>query len=146
MKLHLEELQVLLGRRVAAEELLSLEQTEQLRQASQHFRAAPITAYEIDFCEKMTGRFHALIDRLAISNPSPVYLWATYSVECGTLAVPSLHDIHFDFDFAVGDMELLSMTTSDFQDRLLLNWFESDDGARRLSVQTQGKHWAAIKY
>ena len=146
MRSHLDELRVLLGRAVAAEELCSLEQTESIRQASRKFRDQPVTACEIDFAAKQSDRFRSFVDRLAVANASPIYLWATYSVECGTLMVRSLRDVKFDFDFAVGEMDLLSVTTSDLQDRLLLDWFESDAGARRLKIETQGKHWAGMSF
>jgi len=62
------------------------------------------------------------------------------------LKASSLRDVKFDFEFDAIEMGLLSITTSDFRDRLLLDWFESDSNDRRLILEIQGVHWAEARY
>lgn len=146
MKAYLANLGVLLGRVVLPEELCSLEQTEALRQASQKFRDQPVTSCEIDATETQTNRFKGFIERLHTAHPSPLSVWMTHVTDCGTLVVPSLQDMKFDFSFFVKEGGVLTFATSDVCDRLVLDFFDSATGTQRLTIETQGKHWSDVRY
>lgn len=146
MKPYLAELHMLLGREISQEDLCTLEQTEALRKASQKCIEQATTACEIDFSEKETDRFRSFIEKLSAANSLPIYLWTPRTIDCGTLMVTSLQDIAFSFDFDANEMGTLAIVTSDSCDKLLLDWFTSETNDQRLKLETQGTHWAHVRY
>lgn len=146
MKPYLEELQKFLNRAVSADELLSLEQTEGLRQAAQKFRDLPASSCQIDFLEKASDRFHTFVERLCAANPSPVSIWTTHSITCGALMVPSLKEIVFDLEYSASQGGILTFVTNDLRDRLLLDFTMSDSGTQKMTIETQGDHWFDVHY
>lgn len=146
LKRHLEELSALTGRSVQADELGSLEQAAQMRMAAQKFIAQPFARYEIKFSDRKTERFRKFLQRLTDANPSSVYIWTRHTIDCGALLVVSLAEIKFDFDFAINDEGILSFTTSDLTDKLLLDFSSTPEGEQIMTVETQGPNWASAVF
>jgi hypothetical protein len=147
MRAHLEELSVLAGRPICAEELESLERTAELgKSARKNFLPLAEVTFEIPFSDRLSERFNAFIHDLHASNASPVYVWVEWTNECGVLMLPSITDIKFGFDFSIETNGVISISTYDRCDRLVLDFFYSDDGDERMVVSVQGSHWCEINY
>lgn len=146
MKRYLEELGSLTGRVVQPDELCSLEQVVVMRQTAKELAAQHAVVFEIPFSDKGSSRFKTFIQKLKDANSSPVYLWTPRTMNCGALLVPSIGEIKFDFDFAINDEGILSFTTNDFRDSLLLDFTNTPMGEHFMKVETQGEHWAKVSY
>lgn len=146
LKRYLEELGALTGRVVQADELCSLEQVVVMRQAAKKLAAQHAVVFEIPFSDKDSNRFKAFIQKLKDADSSPVYLWTPRTINCGALLVPSVAEIKFDFDFAINDEGIISFTTIDFRDSLLLDFTNTPMGAQCMRVETQGENWTKVSY
>jgi len=146
MKKYLEELVALTGRVVKAEELGNLEQVVELRQAAHRHSVEPTATCEISFSERTSDRFDGFLKRLTAANPLPVYVWTPRTIDCGAFIAPSLAAINFGFDFAINDEGILSLTTTDLCDSLLLDFSVSASGDQRLKLERQGAHWFHVEY
>ena len=149
MKEHLNELTVLMGRPVHADDLESLEKTDAICEVwDKHIGELErkVEEYEIPFSDRLLQRFKIFVKNLFDANPSPVYAWVERSNVCGTLLIPSVLSIRFDFEFTLERNAVISFLTSDFKDRLLLDFFLSEEGEQRLEVKTEGRNWGVVKY
>ena len=143
---YLEELAVLAGRTVQAGELGGVEQAASIREVGKKFSVSEASSSEISFVDRSTERFKDFIKRLHGENPSPVYVWSPRTIDYGTLLLPSLGAIKFDFDFAVNEEGILVFLTNDLEDRLLLDFFILPTDEKRLKIETQGTNWGSIIY
>lgn len=147
LKRYLEELGSLTGRLVRADELGSLEQaTEMRRTALLQINSLPSVSFDVRFSDRSTERFKCFLKNLMDANPSPVYVWTPDTIDCGTLLVPSLGAIKFDFDFSINDDGILSFLASDLKDRLLLDFSVTSTGEQVMKIETQGPDWAKVIY
>lgn len=147
LKAHLAELEALTGRTVRVDELSSIEQFEARRQVGrQKYVGQPVTACEIPFTDRTSERFKGFIQRLKEANSSPIYVVTPHADVCGELLVSSLDEIKFDFDFEINEDGILIFPTSDFEDRLLLDFSNTSTGEQVMRVETQGKNWVKVTY
>lgn len=146
LKRYLEELRALTGRSVQADELGSLEQVATIRMAAQQLNSQPSVSCEVRFSDRSSERFKSFLQRLMDANPSSVYVWTPDTIDCGALMAPSLDAIRFDFDFTINDDGILSFTTSDLGDRLLLDFSIISTGEQVMKIETQGPNWARVIY
>lgn len=146
MKRYLEELGVLTGRSVQADELGSLAEAAAMRMAAQRAAAQSPTPCEIKFSERRSERFRKFLRSLTDANPSSVHVWTPRTIDCGALLVPSLGAIKFDFEFGINDEGILVFTTSDLADKLLLDFSSTPAGEQVLTVETEGPNWARVVY
>jgi len=146
MKSYLGELRKLLRRDVCVEELLSLDQTASLQSSFGEIDSKVRNSIEIPFEHRSGSRFDAYINRLAEANASEVYVSIRYSHECGMFLADSLKIIDirgFSFDYP---NEHLIFITSDFRDRLLLDYSIDDVGLGVLMIDTEGANWPCVAY
>lgn len=143
---YLAELAALTGRPVEIDELGSPEQAATMRQAGRSLVAQSAASVEIPFGDRVSEQFHAFIQRLHAANPSSISIWTPRTIDCGTLVVPSLAAIHFDFDFTINEDGILSFVTVDLMDRLLLDFSVSSAGNQSMIIETQGVNWSRVAY
>jgi hypothetical protein len=143
---YLKELGALIGRPVQADELGSLEQAAAMRLEARASDTQSRLASEIAFSERRSERFKRFLQRLRDANPSSVHVWTPRTIDCGTLVVPSLDVIKFDFDFAVNDEGILAFATSDGRDGLLLDFSRTPTGEEVMKIETQGANWTEVIY
>lgn len=146
MKKYLDELSTLTGHQVQVDELESLERTKKLQECSKKFLTNIPKIYEILFSEMYEDRFKAFIDRLNVANPSSVYVWTPNTIDCGVLLVKSISAIKFDFDFSINEDGILAFSTSDLEDRLLLDFSISKKHGKIIKIETQGSNWERVIY
>lgn len=147
MKQYLAELSTLTGRSIQADELYSLEQTDAMRQDAVERSVEPRSAKcEIGFSDLNSERFRAFLQHLSDANPASIVVWVKHSKDCGALAMASLAEIKFDFDFPVGMLEVVVFVTSDFADRMLLDFSITPSGEQVVTVETYGTNWSSGVY
>jgi hypothetical protein len=145
MKRHLSTREVLLKRPVSSTELVGLDETSAMKSKLDRFSAMPRNITVISFDDRTSGRFHDFLRRLSESNPAPVTVWSSHSVDCGCIISNSITNISFEYDFKQGD-EGFVFTTTDLNDRLAVDCYEDDDGREVAEIVTQGKNWLRIGY
>jgi hypothetical protein len=143
MPRHLRELEILVGRPVQKTELLSLKETEAVREQFKQMPKEPNARFEIPFEQRREQRFRAFLERLAKANPVDVFLWTPASYDCGLLQPIPFHRFRSDFPFDVNPEGILALLTSDFRDELLLDYSVEDD-EQLLEVKVGGEHWGTI--
>jgi hypothetical protein len=142
---HLTVLGKLLNRQVNAQNLLSLDETDAIRERSKSVVRRPSSRFTIRFSDKTGPRFQALIRTLQDRNPSPVLVWTLSADVCGFPRPVQLSEIDFGFEFDLEPNGVLVFITEDLCDKLLLDYFE-EDGERLLEVELSGAHWGDVHY
>lgn len=143
---YLSELSSLFGRTVTHDELLSLPETTALQEQSRLSKREPEWSVEVPFSERLGGRFVALLRALSDLNPSPVYVWIEGVQVCGVPRPVPLADLHFDFGFSDVSGEIVSISTSDLADRMVLDLSKDEIGREMLQIEVSGPRWSAVKY
>jgi hypothetical protein len=146
LKMYLHELGVLTGRSVRADELGTIEQAAALRVAAKRLLEQPSIRFGIKFSDRLSDRFKRFLQSLMETNRSPIYVWTPRTIDCGALLVPALDAIRFDFDFTINKEGILVFATSDFNDRLLLDFSCTHSGDQVMEVEIQGSNWARAVY
>ena len=114
---YLADLQMLMGWPVAADDLLSTDESLFIREGKfkkcpkmeRHFRAGFVGSND----------FFELLGILQKLNPSPISVWITHTRGIGALVVPTLRDISYTYAFQIVG-ELAAFVTTDGNDRLLV--------------------------
>src|SRR5262249_51866808 len=135
---HLAELGILLGREVFTSDLISVEETEAIRQRSIKVVREPGAKWEIPFREKSEPRFARFIAGLAAANGAGVYVWTPTSRTCGLIRPMPLSVVGFGFPFSMSPDGILSIVTEDLADKLLLDYFRDDQDEERLEIEVKG--------
>lgn len=144
---HLSQLSHLVNREVTADDLLSLEATEAIREQSRSLlKNDPLKKFQIQFSEKAEARFAAFIKNLHALNPKPIYIWTDHTIECGLYEVGSILEINFKFEYSKFPAGIMSFVTKDFSDKLLLDFFEESNGERFIEIELTGDHWPSCTY
>lgn len=144
--LYLTELSQLLGRSVKHEELESLDHTKSMRMAAQRMDSKNCQPYKIKFSERNSPRFMSFLRGLKDANSSPIYLWTPRTIDCGSLLVPALEAIDFGFSFNINHEGILTFSTSDLVDTLLLDFSIDAMGEQVMLVETSGSNWTKVIY
>jgi hypothetical protein len=141
---HLTELRCLLGSTVAASDLLSLEETEAIRESWKRTERSPRWRCEVGFEARIGTRFSKLIERFSECQPQ-VYLWTNLSNSCGLARPVALLEVQFGFEFGAIAAGIITVISVDSQDRLLLDFSECD-GELMLEIEVEGACWGRIQY
>ncbi|HJU38245.1 MAG TPA: hypothetical protein VJ724_01635 [Tahibacter sp.] len=146
LKKYLSELESLTGRVVRSDELSDIDQAVATRQVAQRFRSQQPTSVDMPFSERLSERFAKFVRRLYEANPCPVSIWTPRTIDCGVFVVPSILSVRFDFDYSINDDGIFSFLSEGVDDRLVLDFFEENDGEQVLRVETNGVNWRDVAY
>ncbi len=143
---HLSIMEKLLNRKFEKSELLSVEETEVIRQKSIHtWDKYPQRVFEIAFEERKSSRFQKFIETLAKAAAQDVYLWLPHTRSCGLHKPVKLLAVNFAFEFDWIKEGLFSIVTADGANRLTLD-FSEDGGEYLLELEIRGREWSQISY
>lgn len=142
---HLAELRNLVRREVSEADLLSLEDTNALREKAKANRPSPLSRVEVPFSDKNGARFAALVDQMRCDERS-VYIWTPLSNVCGLLRPVHLSEVNFGFEFDINPEGILVILTSDLVDKLLLDFSDNDAAERVIEIETSGPRWGTMRY
>jgi len=144
MKQYLNELKVLVGRDVERSELMPPDVTQAIVEKARTKPRRPARTQNIPFTEKSSAQFRRFIDALNSVSRDGVYIWTPRAVTCGLLPPVPLVNIRFDFDFALIPEEILTFTSVDLEDSLILDL--ENNGEPRIELEVTGPKWAEIVY
>ena len=143
---YLSELKQLTRTDVSSESLISIEDTEKIRQKWSYLKNVDTNNLAIDFSEKSRERFQTFIANLCKANSNPVYIWAEKSNVCGLYKVASIEAINFDFPFDISPDGIFVFVTEGLEDRLLLDFYQDYGDREMLEIEWQGEHWNSVSY
>ena len=141
---YMDELRSFTGVNIDAKSLSSIKEAENIREKSLSLNKLQATKNVIKFDEKNDERFKRFVINLREANSNPIYIWLHGSNLHGLLKVNSIADIDFSFPFNVNSDGIVVFLTSDFSDRLLLDFYHDSEGQEMLEVELKGKHWSSI--
>ena len=133
---YIADLQMLVGRPVAADDLMSTDETLALREGK--FKQCPKTERHFPAGFVGSNDFFNLLGILQKLNPSPISVWITHTRGIGALVVPTLRDINYTYAFQITG-ELAAFVTTDGNDRLLV---DNDLDDRSETIELQGVNWS----
>lgn len=144
---YLASLAKIVGKEVKREDLLSLEEVEKLRQKKANYLNYSVNRHEVSFSCLTPTEVQKFFEELYLLNKKSTYLWIEGSNECGLLMLPSIKSINYSFLFDPGLIQILTFSTVDLEDRLLLDIdLNEDNQPLMLTIESQGKNWSSIKY
>ena len=143
---HLCELGLLVGRPVHKKELLSLNETESVRNQANQVIRQPVGKFDIPFEKKQETRFLKFIEHLTKVNPNDVYLWTPASNLCGVLRPVPLKTFRITFPFELNPEGIIVILTSDLSDQLLLDYSQGSNDEQLLEIEVSGERWGDIVY
>lgn len=146
IKKYLMELSAIAGRQVREGELGSAEEAAVIRAQCVNFNDQPLVDFELRFSCLSGDSFEAYLSRLQAANHSPIHVWTSDSIDCGVWTASSLAAIDWSFAFDALEDGVVVLLANDLQDRLLLDFFRSDDGEAMVRVEAQGANWASVRY
>lgn len=141
MHKHLQELSLFVLFEAFEADLLDVDVARHLKKQMAEITDLPQRRMRIRFEDTTTPAFHALVDRFYHLNMSPVLIWTELAATCGPMRIGSITDVNFDFGFDANAAGIVTLTTIDGSDRLLLSWEEDDDGKRLLDLTITGHQW-----
>lgn len=135
------------GKVINRDDLEALEETDKVRKKAAHYLRHPLNKYEINYDSLSAEKLDNFFDKLYESNDNKVYLWVEGANECGLLKIHSIKSINFSFFFNPDLIQVLSITTEDLEDKLLLDIdLDEDNSPKMLTIEYQGKNWSGVEF
>ncbi len=147
IKKFISNLERITGKEVNREDIEAIDVAYTIRQKPAKYFDYPLNKLELSYSLIKLEILSAFFDRLYHSNNTPVYVWIDGVDECGLLKLPSIKSVNVSFFFDPGHIQVLTFTTVDSEDMLLLD-IDLDDSNRptMLTLEYQGKNWSSIEY
>jgi hypothetical protein len=146
IKNYLQVLSILTKRPVKKEDLISLEKTLEIIDKSKLIRALASKNFEIDFEDRTSDQFKNFIENLDENKRSPIFIWSKGANSCGLFQVSSLLEINFDFEYEIDGNGVFIFTSADLQDQLLVDFYENNEGQRKMKIEIYGNLWSKTNY
>jgi hypothetical protein len=119
---YLEELNKILKINVDATNLLSIVETDGIRQ---HILAKELKyATKILFAQKEKLK-EMIFNNIERKNDN-YYIFTSYSNDCGTLKINLLQDFNFNFSFEDEHVGLITFTREDLFEKIILDFYEEN--------------------
>ena len=143
---HLRTLSAYAGQPVMREELSPPEGPD-AAEALLPAALADVRRIHLSFSERTSSRFRAFVEELTTATPQPPLLVRKSTANiCGPLKLASLSDFNFGFEFTQDPGGIMSISTYDRMNRILLDYGEGADGAHELEVEWSGPLWSRVEY
>ena len=143
---YLLELEMLADLKLSKDDLSSLKEVENIRDAALNLKSSQSSKFEIDFIDKSSDRFVHYIQNICQTNDDQVYLWTSKTNSCGLYKVDSISHVNFSFPFEINKEGVLVFLTADVNDKLLLDFTIDDAGKKVIEVETQGLNWPSVEF
>ncbi|MFD2162263.1 hypothetical protein ACFSJU_07650 [Paradesertivirga mongoliensis] len=131
---YLKELNKITKRQVAASDLLTIVDTDELYDVK--FQNTPICTIRLKFEDK--AELEKLLEDLRSQKDTEYFLFTSYSGDCGTLKIKSLKEFNIDFSFSDEHAGLISLISEDLSQKILLDFYE-EEGIEYLEVEVYRK-------
>lgn len=136
---YLKELDAITNKKINEEMLLSLVESDEIN--STVFTESRTTL--IDFHDK--EKLLLLLGDLAKLRNGEIYLYTSYSEDCGMLQLDSLMDFNVNFDFEDEHSGLITITLKDLSNKLILDFYEEGND-QLLTVEVYGADWTKVEF
>lgn len=144
---YLLELKQITGIDVDSKSLSPIEDVEKLREQVSVLAVLNKTRFVISFSKKNSEQFGKFVVNLGKSNSNSIYIWTNRANFCGLYEVASINAVDFSFPFDVNPDGIVVFVTSDFSDKLLLDFYDdAEKQEEMIEVELQGKHWPFISF
>ena len=144
IKKHLSQLRHLTGRELSPTDLITLAETDLLRERSRKLERLPIRRFSVPFAERNGKLMKDLINKIHGAYQSRIYLWTELANTCGAVWLDSILDFNFEFDFEIDANGVFALESEDLRQKLLLDFSEVESG-KLLEVEVSGDVWGAIE-
>ncbi len=141
MPFYLKELQAISGKKVRKEDLTSLEESSIIQEKSLKKTRKHKIKIAIPFSTKSNEKIKSAVSLFYSLNSAPIYIWTPRSKYCGTLKEESIKNINLNFPFDINKEGVIVFITDDLQDKILFDFFESNDGKKMLEIEIEGNNW-----
>lgn len=143
---YLAELSKLCGESVSRENLLSPDETAEIRKQALKVNKKPILRFDLPFFEIKTEKFANYIRKLYETNSDHVYIWTPRTAICGTYEIDSISKFNFHFPFDINEEGLIVILTKNLQDEMTLDFSKNEIGEEVLEIEVRGIHWSGINW
>lgn len=141
---YLHDLGILLQRVVKVDDLVGLNESEKISEYIRSISTVYKTEkYQITFIDYKKIDFNALIEELHKHTFPPVFVWSTYTNECGFLKldkgfieIKNLNDFLFQSNICV-------FISNDLSQRLLID-FTNNNGDQDIIFEVYGEKWSKV--
>ncbi|HEX9447681.1 MAG TPA: hypothetical protein VF920_06860 [Dongiaceae bacterium] len=95
----------------------------------------------VPFATKNSDQTRDLIHRLHALNAEPALIWTHRSNIHGPYEIASILELNLDFAFDVNREEIISIVSRSGSDKIILDFYESDQGKQELEFDISGLNW-----
>ncbi|WP_445371981.1 hypothetical protein ACH518_04160 [Methylomonas sp. HW2-6] len=138
---YLQELNRFCKKKPVENELLSLDETQNIRDNSKALDTAIVRRHRIGFDKKNDEKFLDFVGSLYEKNRSNIYIWTPLTMACGTYKIDSILDFNFGFEFDSNPEGIVVLLTSNFTDKITLDFSMDESGKRILDIDLVGDNW-----
>jgi len=138
---YLDELRQLTNHCVKDTDLLSLKETENIKDLATLLYDKNISNTEIPFKEKKEKLFQDYIRMLFEVNSSPIYIWTPRTNICGTYEINSILEFNFEFNFNVNSEGIIVILAKNFEDQMTLDFSIDENNNELLEIEVVGDNW-----
>jgi hypothetical protein len=143
---YLAELKQFTGINVDSKSLSSIEEVERIREQSLVLNDLKMSRFSMRFSDRNSEQFKKFIESLKKANSNSIYIWLYGSNLHGLFKVASIDVINFSFPFNVNQDGIVIFLASDFNDKLLLDFYCDSEDQEILEIELRGKHWSSIPF
>jgi len=122
-------------------ELLSLDETQNIRNCSKALDTVVARRLRMDFHEKISDKFLDFVESLYKKNRSNIFIWTPLTATCGTYKLDSILDFNFGFEFDSNPEGIVVLLASNFTDKITLDFSVDCAGKKILDIDLVGDNW-----
>jgi hypothetical protein len=126
--------------------LSCLDEVEKIRGKTSQLDELPINKAIVEFSVLGSKNFNNFKTQLLQKNSSSVYIWTPRTNSCGLYSVESIDAVNFNFPFNINAEGILVLLSVDGKDKLLLDFYKSDEGKQVVEIEVSGKNWSSAEF
>jgi hypothetical protein len=146
IKKYLSVLSGLCSPPIVAEDLLSLEESDDMRTHLREMVYPFCSSFRLAFAAKESPQFIDYIGRLEAAKSGVKYLWIKLANDCGYAKLHSLGNFNTGFAYDVDPNGLIVLYSADCAECLSFDFFEDDGGDFYMDVSVKGDIWPKVIY
>lgn len=122
LPLYLDELRKILKKEITISMLLSIVETDKIREQNQ--------AKQLKYSSKILFTDKENLEKTLLEDVDEVnnryYVFTSYSKDCGTILINSLQEFNFDFSFKDVTSGIITLTREDLLKEIVLDFYEEN--------------------
>lgn len=125
--------------------LSSLDEVEKVRGKTSQLDELPMNKAIVEFSVLSSKKFNNFNTQLLQKLIKSLY-WTPRTNGCGLYSVESIDAVNFNFPFNINAEGILVLVSVDAQDKLLLDFYKSDEGKQMVEIEVSGKNWSSAEF